>query len=97
MEGRKQDPELCEVPRWQMIKASLNNLNFSDFVAKAEADPRSVMIDVRTQAEHDSDSIPTSTVLNYLARQITVQVVQDRGSRDGVRVMFRLGSDINHH
>ncbi|WP_235297193.1 rhodanese-like domain-containing protein [Portibacter marinus] len=67
---KNKEPEICEVPRWQMIKATLNNLDYKAFIDAAKKDEHSVIIDVRTQAEHELDHIPGSKVMDYLDRDL---------------------------
>jgi rhodanese-related sulfurtransferase len=72
--SKKSEPEICEVPRWQLIKASLNNLDYQDFVDAAAEDSNAVMIDVRTKEEHESIHIPGSEVLNYLDTELADKI-----------------------
>ena len=67
---KKAEPELCEVPRWQMIKATLDNLDYKEFVQKAKEDTNGVIIDVRTAEEHLTTNIPGSKVMDYLDREL---------------------------
>ena len=72
--SKKNEPEVCEVPRWQMIKATLNNLDYQDFIDQAAADSQSVTIDVRTEEEHESVSIPGSSVVDYLDTELADKI-----------------------
>jgi len=74
MNKKLNDPDVCEVPRWQLIKATLNNLSYTDFVNKASEDQNAQMIDVRTEEEHATESIPDSIVMNYLDRDLADQL-----------------------
>lgn len=67
MGGEKEsNPELCEVPRWQMIKATLDNLPYPVFVDRA-AETSGLIIDVRTSKEFDTGNIPKSINIDYLS------------------------------
>jgi len=71
---RKVEPEICAVPRWQMIKATLDNLDYDDFLSRASEDEDGVMIDVRTEEEHKSLNIEGSVVLDYLDRELADKI-----------------------
>lgn len=73
-ESKKEEIEICEVPRWQRIKATLNNLDYNAFVEGAKNDPNAFLLDVRTPAEHDGISIPGSTNINYLSQNLADEI-----------------------
>jgi len=56
---------VCKTPRWQLFKASLNNLDAHSFKKKLEAD-NVLVIDVRTEEEYQTSCIPTALCINYL-------------------------------
>ena len=50
--------DLCEVPRWQLIKSSLSNLDYQNFVEASTLDgEEGVIIDVRTSEEFEPEHI----------------------------------------
>ncbi len=71
---KKEEIEICEVPRWQLIKATLNNLDYAEFVSCAAADPSSVMIDVRRPDEYAEEYIEGAINMNYLDRDLADQI-----------------------
>ncbi len=56
---------VCKTPRWQLFKAALNNLDARTFKEKIEAGD-GLVIDVRTEEEFHSSSIPSAICINYL-------------------------------
>ncbi|MBT8232017.1 MAG: rhodanese-like domain-containing protein [Bacteroidia bacterium] len=60
----------CEIPRWQMIKSTLNNLSFDDFVKGCQSDSESVCLDVRTKEEYDGWHLTSAINLNYLSNTL---------------------------
>lgn len=72
--SQKEELDLCEVPRWQQIKARLHNYNYPDFVSLAAKDKDSVIIDVRTPQEFQIEHIPGSTNLDYLSTDLADQL-----------------------
>ena len=59
-------PTVCKTPRWQMLKAQINNLNPTAFKEKIDAVKDAVLIDVRTPEEHIVNPLPNSLNINYL-------------------------------
>lgn len=57
---------VCKTPRWQLLKAQINNLSPEDFKSKIETVPDVVLVDVRTPEEHKINPIPNSLNINYL-------------------------------
>ena len=55
----------CEIPRWQILKQNLVNLNPQEFISSFKGDPEAILIDVRT-AEELSDQLPGALHLDYL-------------------------------
>lgn len=75
MESKKKaDLEICAVPRWQLIKASLQNLDYEAFLKRADEDENAVMVDVRTEEEHQTINIPGSIVLDYLDKELADKI-----------------------
>ncbi|MDH3650720.1 MAG: rhodanese-like domain-containing protein [Saprospiraceae bacterium] len=56
----------CEVPRWQMLKDQLTNLNASMFRNGFESSAESIILDVRTSHEVNDQKIPGAIHLDYL-------------------------------
>lgn len=61
-----EDPS-CKTPRWQLLKARLNNLPPERFAAAIKSCRDPVVIDVRTPVEFQSGHIPNAININYLA------------------------------
>lgn len=59
-------PTVCKTPRWQMLKAHINNLNPASFKEKMVGEPDAVLIDVRTPEEHMVNPLPKSINIDYL-------------------------------
>jgi len=57
---------VCKTPRWQMLKAHIQNLNPTGFKEKIAAESDAILIDVRTPEEHEVNSLPNSLNINYL-------------------------------
>lgn len=70
----KNDPTICAVPRWQILKAGLNNLDYDDFVRLASNDPEAIILDVRTDEEFVGTTIPNAINLNYLSTDLADQI-----------------------
>lgn len=62
--------EHCEIPKWAQLKATLQNLSFSDFIARVEQDPLAVCLDARTPEEFSTSKIPGAVNLNYLSHEL---------------------------
>lgn len=60
----------CEIPRWQIIKQSLHNLSYEEFVDQSKADNTAVRLDVRTPEEFNYNSLPGAINLNYLSTRL---------------------------
>lgn len=69
-EKAKSEIQICQVPRWQMLKASLNNLDFESFVRKATTLPDACILDVRTPEEFASGSLDGAINVNYLSTDL---------------------------
>ena len=59
-------PTVCKTPRWQMLKAQIQNLNPTAFKQKIELTTDIILIDVRTPEEHAVNPLPNSLNINYL-------------------------------
>ncbi|MEL6988934.1 MAG: rhodanese-like domain-containing protein, partial [Bacteroidota bacterium] len=70
MKSDIKNKEGCEIPRWQIIKATLNNLNYLDFLEASCSDPNGVVLDVRTSPEYIEDHLPNAINLNYLSQTL---------------------------
>ena len=58
----------CEISRWQILKAQLNNLSAEEFHAAISNDIADyLIIDVRTREEFEGDHIPEALHIDYLA------------------------------
>ena len=67
--------DLCEVPRWQLIKSSLSNLDYKDFVDSSRSDgDQGVIIDVRTSEEFEPEHIEGAKNLDYLSTDLADQL-----------------------
>lgn len=59
--------EACEVPRWQILKQQLRNLNYPSFVEEINRDSNNICLDVRTPEEFPIESFPGALNINYLS------------------------------
>ncbi|MEE9372990.1 MAG: rhodanese-like domain-containing protein [Saprospiraceae bacterium] len=59
--------KLCGIQRWQQHKATLNNLNFNEFVRAGNQDKKSMFIDVRTSDEYKTGTIEGAINIDYLS------------------------------
>ena len=67
--------DLCEVPRWQLIKSSLSNLDYKNFVETSALDgEEAVIIDVRTSEEFEPEHIEGAINLDYLCKDLADQL-----------------------
>ena len=62
--------EDCNLSRWSLLKASLNNLAFSKFLSLIEEFPDAVILDVRTPEEFSSENIKGSINVDYLSPEL---------------------------
>ncbi len=56
----------CKTPRWQMLKAQLNNLSPRLFIKKLNALEECIVIDVRTPKEFNQGHIHNAINISYL-------------------------------
>lgn len=66
--------QVCEVPRWQRLKAQLNNLKRSDFVRLYQQTPGAVLLDVRTPQEYENYHLEGATLVDYLSEAFLDQL-----------------------
>lgn len=66
----------CKIPRWQLLKNQLNNLEYQEFVDRFKADPIGVCIDVRTEVEYTQQYIDGSININYLSPDLADRLEQ---------------------
>lgn len=59
--------DVCEVPRWQLLKQQLNNLSPKEFERAIRDTPDAVVIDVRTPAEFAAGHIEDAINIDYLS------------------------------
>ncbi len=59
--------QTCEVPRWEMLKNQLENLDVEKFRSGFEKASDAVILDVRTKDEVDDQKIPGAIHLDYLS------------------------------
>ncbi len=72
---------VCKTPRWQMLKNALNNLNASAFQQKINSGDV-LVIDVRTEEEFQTSSIPSAVCVNYLGDGFWDKIEQLDKSKD---------------
>ena len=73
--SNNENMDLCEVPRWQLIKSSLSNLDYKDFVEASISDGEDgVVIDVRTSEEFEPEHIEGAINLDYLSKDLADQL-----------------------
>lgn len=56
----------CNIPRWSLLKAQINNLTPVEFRAKLDIATEEIVLDVRTPNEFRHSAIPNAINLNYL-------------------------------
>lgn len=72
---------VCEIPRWRLLKAMLNNLKSPVFLDKYQAIPNAILVDVRTFEEFNRDHLPNAIHLDYLAEGFLDQLdTMDKGA-----------------
>ena len=68
--------EHCEIPRWQLIKNQLNNLDFEGFVEAFQKEENAICLDVRTEAEYAQWHIDGAQNLSYLSTTLADDLEQ---------------------
>lgn len=66
--------EPCKVSRWQLLKRELNNLDPLTFKQKMEADPKAVVLDVRTEQEFQNGGLFNARNVSYLSPDLWDQL-----------------------
>ena len=61
------DNVICEVPRWSLIKATLNNLEYESFLEKYQKEKDAIMIDCRRPDEFDFLHLEEAINIDYLS------------------------------
>ena len=56
----------CVIPRWQLLKQELINLDSDAFLQELKQHENVVLLDVRTKEEYDSGTLPGAQHLDYL-------------------------------
>ena len=94
--------DTCPVPRWQLLKNTLVNLDYEDFVEAYQNDPNGVCLDARTPEEFDTGHLPGAINMNYLSDTLADELEQldpektyyvcCRSGRRGLRVCILLGN-----
>ena len=59
--------EFCPIPRWELLRRELKNLEPEEFKAIAASDPDIVVFDVRTVEEYEQGRICGAQSLDYFA------------------------------
>jgi rhodanese-related sulfurtransferase len=59
--------DYCIVPRWQLLKQTLNNLSYPDFLEMSGQGESSVIIDARTKEEYDTGHLAGAVNVDYLS------------------------------
>lgn len=68
-------PPACPIPRWQLLKQQLRNVN-ADTFNQLRAEEKYQLIDVRTNDEFASFHLPGATNMNYLGPDFLEQMEQ---------------------
>ncbi|MEM8582832.1 MAG: rhodanese-like domain-containing protein [Bacteroidota bacterium] len=63
---KEPDMPSCPIPRWELLKQQLNNVDATAFEALRHAHPEYRLIDVRTPAEYTEFHLPDAQLLDYL-------------------------------
>lgn len=59
-------PDNCEVPRWQLLKSELENID-PEYCHRLRQQENVILMDVRTEAEFNSGSLGDAVNFDYLA------------------------------
>jgi rhodanese-related sulfurtransferase len=68
--------DVCKTPRWNLIKATLKNLDYDTFLHQASMDENAIILDVRTPKEYEDDHLPQAQNLNYLSYDLADEIEQ---------------------
>ena len=66
--------EPCEIPRWQILKSTLSNLEYDEFIERVANDENAICIDVRTPEEYQQGTIGQAMNINYLSTNLADQL-----------------------
>lgn len=59
-------PPSCPIPRWELLKQKLNNVDATEFERLRKAKPDYLLIDVRTPGEYAQFHLPNAMLIDYL-------------------------------
>ena len=65
---------ICSIPRWQELKAQLNNKGYQDFIASYQSTTDAQLLDVRTSEEFNAGSIEGAKHFDYLVEDLADQL-----------------------
>ncbi len=57
---------ICEIPRWQLLKSKLNNLDSIAFLKQYHATSNAILLDVRTLEEYNRLHLNNAIHFDYL-------------------------------
>ena len=64
---KKHTPNVCFLPKWQLLKSTLKNFDLTEFRHRAKRDTNAVILDVRTFNEYREGHIENAINLDYLS------------------------------
>ena len=64
----------CWIPRWQLIKTTLDNLTLDEFLRKSNADSNAVILDVRTFEEYKKGHFQEAVSFDYLSTTLAEDI-----------------------
>lgn len=64
----------CNINRWQILKAQLNNLSPEDFKQAIENQPSAILLDCRTPSEFAYSRIGRAINFNYLSHNFVEEM-----------------------
>ncbi len=71
--------DACEIPRWQVLKSQITNLDPDDFRQRLQETEGGILVDVRTVSEVLEYTLPGSYHIDYLGGDFLDQLeVMDR-------------------
>lgn len=66
--------DLCNVPRWQQLKATLQNLDYDTFIDQYKSDSNAICMDVRTAEEFKGYHFEGAVNVDYLSKNLADQL-----------------------
>jgi len=66
----------CEIPRWQVLKKHLRNLDPAAFKLAITEEPGHILLDVRTEEEVAGGTLPGAMHIDYLGDELLDQLDQ---------------------